>query len=198
MSDYKLELRIKNGKLAKLMDDRGFRTAADLSRSTGVSPQELGDIINLRKSAYTRKGEVRATVQRLCDALLVSPEEIYPVDNLYSSLKNNKYEEYVLSQQMIRISNNDETMEQKYLDSEGAVLRIIGNADYLTDREKVIIEKRFNHDITYSELSNEMGVCTERVRQIEARALRKMRHKTRRESILNEASISDYDSFITG
>ena len=53
----------------------------------------------------------------------------------------------------------------------------------LTDREKRILELRFGiedgRNRTLEEVGNEFGVTRERIRQIEAKALRKLRHPTR-------------------
>ena len=49
----------------------------------------------------------------------------------------------------------------------------------LTQREQKVLEQRFIHDKTLDEVGQEMGVNRERVRQIEKKAIRKMRHPSR-------------------
>lgn len=55
--------------------------------------------------------------------------------------------------------------------------------DTLTDRERQVLEQRFGLVDGYSRTLEEVGrqfkVTRERIRQIEAKALRKMRHPTR-------------------
>ena len=55
--------------------------------------------------------------------------------------------------------------------------------DSLTDRERAVLEQRFGLVDGYSRTLEEVGrqfkVTRERIRQIEAKALRKMRHPTR-------------------
>jgi RNA polymerase primary sigma factor len=55
--------------------------------------------------------------------------------------------------------------------------------DTLTDRERKVLELRFGledgHQRTLEEVGQEFGVTRERIRQIEAKALRKLRHPTR-------------------
>ena len=55
--------------------------------------------------------------------------------------------------------------------------------DTLTDREKRVLQLRFGFDggdgQTLEEIGREFGVTRERIRQIEAKALRKLRHPTR-------------------
>jgi RNA polymerase primary sigma factor len=61
--------------------------------------------------------------------------------------------------------------------------------DSLTDREKRILELRFGiedgRDRTLEEVGKEFGVTRERIRQIEAKALRKLRHPTRSNKLKN-------------
>ena len=53
----------------------------------------------------------------------------------------------------------------------------------LTDREHQVLRMRFGLDDgrthTLEEIGNQFGVTRERIRQIEAKALRKMRHPSR-------------------
>ena len=61
--------------------------------------------------------------------------------------------------------------------------------DSLTDREKRILELRFGiedgRDRTLEEVGKEFGVTRERIRQIEAKALRKLRHPSRSNKLKN-------------
>ena len=49
----------------------------------------------------------------------------------------------------------------------------------LHDREQKVLELRFRQGLTLKEVAQEQAVSTERIRQIEAKALRKMRHPSR-------------------
>ena len=55
--------------------------------------------------------------------------------------------------------------------------------DSLTERERRVLELRFGLDDgrsrTLEEVGREFGVTRERIRQIEAKALRKLRHPSR-------------------
>lgn len=58
---------------------------------------------------------------------------------------------------------------------------------YLSDREREVLEMRFGlndgKDHTLEEVGKEFGVTRERIRQIEAKALRKLRHPSRSKSL---------------
>ena len=58
---------------------------------------------------------------------------------------------------------------------------------FLTDRERQVLEMRFGltdgQDHTLEEVGKEFGVTRERIRQIEAKALRKLRHPSRSKAL---------------
>jgi len=49
----------------------------------------------------------------------------------------------------------------------------------LTDRERSIIEKRYHDEMSLNNIGREYGLTTERIRQIQVKALRKMRNPAR-------------------
>lgn len=56
----------------------------------------------------------------------------------------------------------------------------------LNERERLIIKERFWNDKTYKEIGQEYNVCGSRVSQIEAKALRKLRHPIRTSFLIHD------------
>ena len=61
--------------------------------------------------------------------------------------------------------------------------QLLGILDTLTPREEMVLRLRYGiddgHSRTLEEVGKEFGVTRERIRQIEAKALRKLRHPSR-------------------
>ena len=83
----------------------------------------------------------------------------------------------------------DESVEEPVAAASKELLREqIGQVlDFLTDREREVLEMRFGlndgKDHTLEEVGKRFGVTRERIRQIEAKALRKLRHPSRSKSL---------------
>ena len=73
---------------------------------------------------------------------------------------------------------HDEPYEMDF-DKEDLKRAVAKGMSDLSDREKQVLELRFWEDMTYEEVAAELGVSRERIRQIEARALRQLKHPTR-------------------
>ena len=74
--------------------------------------------------------------------------------------------------------------------------------DTLTEREREVLEQRFGLKDGYSRTLEEVGrqfqVTRERIRQIEAKALRKMRHPTRIRQLHGFLEIEDIEALLSG
>ena len=57
MSDYRVEVKVRNANILRLMEERGIKTVAELCRNAQTSNTHFGDVINLKKSPVDRKGE---------------------------------------------------------------------------------------------------------------------------------------------
>lgn len=70
-----------------------------------------------------------------------------------------------------------EKFEGEYEFSSASVQRMVESA--LTDRERRVVLARWTAPKTYEQLGKEFGITRERIRQIEAKALRKLVHPSR-------------------
>ena len=68
-------------------------------------------------------------------------------------------------------------------DSKASRKMLLNLLDTLTSREVIVLIFRTSNRMTFKEVSKIMGVTPARVRQIEHKALRKMRHPSRYEKL---------------
>lgn len=177
MSDYQVQLTIKNGKLHSLMRERGFESMAELSRACGVGQCTLGHIGNLKMSAYNERGDVRIPVQKLADFFLVGVEDLFPPEMLHATLERNPWEASLSSGEMRALLGGEENYLPDFsdaLDTDGTFSKILAVAN-LWPREEKILHGRFVEEKSLRELATQHGVSCDRMRQIEAHILQKLR-----------------------
>ena len=132
-------------------------------------------------------------ILQIAIALEVAPTEIFPEE--ISDLRLLKQPEAipVSLEQATALGFGGLADEMPALDSDESLDTLSGLftevLKTLTAREARVIELRYGFDEgaagTLKEVAREFGVTRERIRQIEAKALRKLRHPTRRRRLMN-------------
>ena len=187
MKEYRLHVKVKNNYLFTVMERAGYWSVSELCHASGLHQTDVGRVANLKVSLYNTRGEIRPIFTRLSRVLRCLPEDLIPPQHSDAALPVNtgnveiSFEEiqtllpgYTVEAPLLP----DAVIEQHEL---AAALESL--IDTLTPREKRIIERRFGLDgeepCTLEVLGKEFGVTRDRIRQIEQRALRRLKHPRR-------------------
>ena len=180
MKDYRVEVKVKNNYLFKLMESYGLSNAAELSRASGLAQTAIGKVLNLKVPAFTKKGETTATAQALCDFFTCSVYDLFPPQHIDDPLQINsgaiEANMAELTSSNLLAGGTDPLQILSHGDATDLVAAAVGK---LTDRERTIVNARFGLEgespKTLAEIKEIVGVNPERIRQIEQKALRKLR-----------------------
>lgn len=172
VNDYRVLVKVQNGRIFERIRAAGFATVRAFCKSNDLPPSEVGQLLNLKISPTRRNGDFKSIVVRISNALSVDPVDLF-TERQYEPVPSN-VKDFLIDEahvnQLIQNSNSPERM-----------LALVEMADAvkikakLTDKETKVINMRFNDESTLDECSRSLGVTRERVRQIETKALRKMR-----------------------
>lgn len=180
MSEYNLTLTIRNGLLLSKMRQAGLSTAAELSRATGVGQTDIGEYLRLLASPYSAQtGELKRSAEKLCDYFGCVIEELFPVGHLFAPLKTNRCEANITADQLAIINGRHEQRLLEDLadeeDEHGNRFEALFDIAGLNAKERTVISLRFVEEQTLEQIGAKVGATRERIRQIESKALRKMR-----------------------
>jgi RNA polymerase sigma factor (sigma-70 family) len=199
MKDYRIEVRVKNNILYKLMKNKGIETVAELSRLCGVSLPTVYNFMNLKVIPYScekkaKEGEFKQSVLKLAEFFNVTPYEMFPVQHLDKPLLTNKAETELSFEEITQyiLPGGDKPLledglygpEQKVYEVEkhDAISEMLKT---LTKKEETAVRRHFGLDSpgkSLKEIGEELGdggcLSRENVRQTVKRALRKLRHPT--------------------
>lgn len=184
MSDYAVEIKIKNGRVLRLMALAGFHSVAELATASNVSVTKIYEVINLKLSPLSSiTGDWRPAVLKMADALNCMPDDMFSARQRTSFLASNKRS---IEMSEAEVDLLMDSREQALLPDDAVFATEQRNAmvaimdDALTPRQALVLKARFGFDQdgerTLDELAATLRVGRERVRQIENVAMRRLNH----------------------
>lgn len=181
MKDYRISVKVRNNRLLKAIEEAGGKPGNKWCDKNGLTYKMVNDLINMTISPLLETGELSKTASMLCDVLGKIPDELWSAEQL-RPLEKNFSELEMDYQQVVAMLPSD---EQSYLpdfyklENEQTRSLIESALATLTVKERAVMRLRFEDDLTLEECGEMLGVTRERVRQIEIKALRKLRHPAR-------------------
>mgnify|MGYP003626185805 FL=1 len=166
--DFNIKVSVRNGRLLRAIRAK-YDSVSDLSRQLVRGKSQLGSLVRMKLKPFNHKGwtdlalDVAAMVGK-------EPEELWP-DHLRELQLLKSSSEMEVGLDSVKSIMQDGSTE-KTLSQFSAISDL---SQGLTPRERRCISLRFALHQSLEETSKAMGVTRERARQIECKALRKMR-----------------------
>lgn len=180
MKDYRVTVKIQNNYMYSAMQKEGIASASELARLADVSPNVVGEYLNLKAVPINRHGEYKGSILKISVILNTMVSDLFPAEHLNVSLKQN-----VASTTMNRTEVKElisDSTPDKLLESMELSENITTVLSTLTPRRREIVEKYFGitgDKMTYEDIGRTMDLSANRIRQILESALRILRHPKR-------------------
>jgi len=168
--DFNIKVTVRNGRLLKAIRSR-YRSVADLARQCHLHQSRVNSLVTMQLKPFNKNGW---TDLALDVAAMVGeePEDLWP-DHLreFKLTKSTSEMEIDLDsvKKIIQDGNSEKSLSQL-----SAISKFSSN---LTPRERDVVSMRFAMKATLEETAEAFDITRERARQIEAKAIRKMRKK---------------------
>jgi len=166
--DFNLKVTVRNGRLLRAIRAR-YSSVADMCRKMGRSHQTVNKLITMKAVPYNSKGWTDLALD-IAGMVARDPEDLWP--NHMRELRLNK------STSEVNLDLDDVKKLVQEGSSEKTISQLSALSQFsknLTPRERDVLARRFAHDQSLDECAASLRVSRERVRQIEAKAFRKMR-----------------------
>lgn len=180
MSDYRVRISVRNARLLRAIERAGHRPGAQFADAVGISYSgSLLPYLNLTRSPLTPDGLLRECAWNLCDFLSASPSDLWSDAQLQPLTKNHSSID-LDADSVQALACGTTSVDPLRLASHAQAGRILQDAiDALTPREASVIREHFFAGSSLDEIAEKMEITRERVRQIEVKALRKLRQESR-------------------
>ena len=165
------------------MRQLGYKNVSALCKNNpGLHQTCIGNLINLKTKPIKKGGKWTDQALKLMDILCCSPDDLWSDAQRNYALKNNK-KSVELAESQIKKLISPTDPEALSIESQKNKTINVALQD-LTPREEKVLKMRFGlkpyfREYTLQETGKSLGVGQERVRQIERKGLRKLRHPLR-------------------
>lgn len=185
--DYRIDFKVRNNWLLSVIESRGYKTVGEFCRKNNLQATTVGKYAALKISPLTSDGEWTSYILKMAEILKCLPSELCPPQHLEKSLRvNTATIEADVSEVAGYLTGNIDTSMpaiSHIIDDENC-LEITKCLTLLTPREERVLRMRFGltpdgEVRELQEVGNDYGLSRERIRQVEAKALRKLKHPKR-------------------
>lgn len=182
MKTFEVTVRIRNNRLKQRREELGL-ASGEFARRAGVSPSTYSALETMRESPWGADGDWRPVAILLSEFHGCALDDLFP--GAIKRVKNTTATRRLDERDMARLM---ESAPRQLMPPADEMLEAVEASDVidkalarLSSREERVIRTRFGlngsgESATYEEIGQDSGVTRERIRQIEATALRRLRH----------------------
>ena len=192
MNDYRVKITIRNERLLAAMEGMGYKSVAEFSRNQGLNGVKVREIFSGKIPPLDREGNPKELTKEILEILNLTIEKAFTEKQL-KGFKKHTFEVKIEEEKLLQIISPAKNQEIKVIEQE-VKSKLSEILSTLTPREEKILRMRFgigmDTDHTLEEVGRKFFVTRDRIRQIEARALRKLKHPSRSKQLM-EAGAQD-------
>jgi len=205
MGDFAISVKVRNGRIRRKIAECGFGSVSELCRKSGLRPEDIGALLNLKLPPLTGAGRWRRSAAALAEVLGCTCEELFSETQRTLALRDNRGECFITETELLKLSSR---VERPLLDNPGEqlledadeqakteVIRRALDGLNLVARDRRIIESHFGigcEERTVADLAAEHDVSCQFVKSRLSRAfLRLSGHMTTRRSLLQAYQPAD-------
>ncbi|MHB1023357.1 MAG: sigma-70 family RNA polymerase sigma factor [Acidobacteriaceae bacterium] len=181
MKDYRVTVKVRNNRILQAIKAVGGAPGMKWCKENKLSYPAVNNLINMTVSPLREDGNLSDPAQALCDVVMKLPEELWSNEQLYPLEKNFSEMEMDFSQIVSLLPQEKQSYLPDFSEIEQKQTRkLLDKAlSTLSPREAMVLRMRTEEDLTLDECAIRLNVCRERIHQIEAKALIKLRHPAR-------------------
>lgn len=177
--DFNIKVTVRNGRLLKAIREN-YESVAAFARALGKSAQRVNSLVTMKEKPFKTKGWTDLALD-VSAFLNKDPEELWPEYMREVQLQRSTAE---LSADLNEVQAIQSSASPEKQIAQLDAVKLLAEA--LTPRELKVIQHRFVDQLTLDETGEKLGVSRERMRQIECKALRKMRMRAVKKGFVNK------------
>jgi hypothetical protein len=153
MSDFAISVKVRNGRIRRKIAECGFASVSELCRKSGLHPERVGALLNLKLAPLTGDGRWRRSAVALAEVLGCTCEDLFSETQRTLALRDNRGESFITESGFLKLSGRvelpllqnpgEQLLEDADEQATSAVVRRALDGLNLTVRDRRIIESHF-------------------------------------------------------
>jgi len=187
MDEYRVKVTVRNNLLLTAIENAGYKSQTDFAKDIGYNVTAVNALVAMRNAPINSDGTFSPLASKVMEFLGACPTDLWTAEQLNMKLKKNSADMFMGLGQLRLVMDAVNTpqlavdLDKPIFDEQSKEI-MADMLDSLTPREAKILRLRFGFDCephTLEQTAVLFNCSKERIRQIEAHALRKMRHSSR-------------------
>ena len=202
MSDYTITFKVRNARIRRKIAECGFGNVSELCRKSGLHPERVGALLNLKLSPLTRAGRWRGPAAALAEVLGCTCEELFSETQRTLTLRDNRGECCITEVDLLELSGRverpllenpeEQLLEEVDEQTKADVVRRALDDLKLAARDRRILESHFGigcEERTLADLALEHDVSTQFVQTRLNKALLRLGGRQSSDASIASASL---------
>ena len=191
-NEYRVKVTVRNNLILEAIEALGYTSVKAFADTNRISYTVLASMVALKTAPIGTNGEFTKVAKELMEILGAAPSDLWSDEQLTMELKKNSSERAVGMKEFSLYFNRMTTGQLEYTTPEEEmerqeVVRVVNEQiDGLSPKEAKILRMRFGigcAEMTLDEIAQRVDLTRERIRQIEVKALRKLKNPNRSDAL---------------
>ena len=153
MSDFAISVKVRNGRIRRKIAECGFASVSELCRKSGLHPERVGALLNLKLAPLTGDGRWRRSAVALAEVLGCTCEDLFSETQRTLALRDSHGQCYITEAGLLKLfgrverplldNPGEQLLEDADEQAKSVVVRRALDGLNLSARDRTIIESHF-------------------------------------------------------
>jgi len=192
MSDYRIKVTIRNNRLLKAMEAKGFTSASKFEKSYGFRNYAMINLVNGSKPPLDKNGETKPFVKEILDILEINITDAFTEKQL-QGFKKHTFTVEAKESQLLQLINNRKPLEINLMKKD--INKLIDNllSSLPKQYEKVIRMYMFENKRKY-EIASQLNLSSSRIDQIVEKGIEKLKTHSNFNKLIESGAVDLFEN----
>ena len=192
MSDYRIRVSIRNNRLLKAMEAKGFKSAAQFERSYKFNHYFVTNLINGSTPPLDRKGKIKHFVKEILDILEISITDAFTEKQL-QGFKKNTFTIEAKESQLMQLTSARKPLEMNLIESD--VNKLVKNLlSTLPERYQIAIQMNLFENKPLKDVADILKVSRARAQQIVLKGINRLKTTSNFTKLIESGAVDLFEN----